>query len=61
MALYSMINEISEAAMKPITVLQSLEIMAKGLIGIFAVFIVIWGFVVLLNKVTAKKANANEK
>ena len=52
---------ISEAAKQPITVIQSLEIMAKGLIGIFAVFFVIWGFVVLLNKLSARKAHNDEE
>lgn len=41
--------------------LESLVIMAKGLIGIFVVISVIWGFVVLLNKVTAKSAQNDEE
>ncbi len=52
--------ELSEAAMQAITLLQSLEIMVKGLVGIFAVFFVLWGFVALLNKVTAKSAQSDE-
>ena len=60
MALYLTINELSEAAMQPITLLQSLGIMAKGLIGVFAVFVVIWGFVVLLNKITVNKADKDK-
>jgi hypothetical protein len=52
--------ELSEAAMQAITLLQSLEIMAKGLVGIFAVFFVLWGFVALLNKLTAKSAQSKE-
>lgn len=32
-----------------------LPILGKGLLGIFVVICVIWGFVVLLNKITAPK------
>ena len=41
--------------------LESLVIMAKGLIGIFAVIVVIWGFVALLNKLTAKSVQNDEE
>jgi hypothetical protein len=41
--------------------LESLVIMAKGLIGIFAVIVVLWGLVALLNKVTAKSAQSDEE
>ena len=34
---------------------DSLLLMLKGLIGIFAVIVVIWGFVALLNRLNAKK------
>ncbi len=59
MALLLAVNTISEAAKQPITLMQALEITAAGLVGIFAVFFVIWGFVTVLNKVTAK-TNENE-
>lgn len=36
-------------------VLACLGIMGKGMLGIFAVILVIWGLVALLNKVTEKK------
>jgi len=35
--------------------LQTLPMMLKGMIGIFAVILVIWLFVAILNKVTNKK------
>ena len=34
----------------PDTLLTTLPIMLKGMVGIFAVIIVIWGFVALLNR-----------
>ncbi len=36
-------------------VLACLGIMGKGMLGIFAVILVIWGLVALLNKVTSQK------
>ena len=35
--------------------LSTLPIMLKGMLGIFAVIIVIWGFVALLNRTMRKK------
>ena len=35
--------------------LSTLPIMLKGMVGIFAVIIVIWGFVALLNRIAGKK------
>ncbi|MCE5235467.1 MAG: hypothetical protein ABFC62_02700 [Clostridiaceae bacterium] len=52
------IKPFSELAMK--NTATALEISAIGLAGIFTIFIVIWGFVVLLNKATAKKAEDND-
>lgn len=39
----------------PETLAVTLPIMLKGLVGIFAVIVVIWGFVALLNRLFAKK------
>ena len=39
----------------PDTLLTTLPIMLKGMLGIFAVIIVIWGFVALLNRTMHKK------
>lgn len=39
----------------PESLAVSLPIMLKGLVGIFAVIVVIWGFVALLNRVFAKR------
>ncbi|HWS28696.1 MAG TPA: hypothetical protein VN512_01145 [Clostridia bacterium] len=61
MSLLLAVGTISEAAKQPITLLQALEITATGLVGIFAVFFVIWGFVTLLNKVTGGKAKEDEE
>ena len=36
-------------------VLACLGIMGKGMLGIFAVILVIWALVALLNRVTGKK------
>ena len=36
-------------------VMIALGIMGKGMLGIFAVILVIWGLVALLNKVTGRK------
>ena len=44
----------------PSTLLISLPIMLKGLLGIFAVIIVLWGLVALLNRVTGKKKNKEQ-
>lgn len=60
MSLLLAVSTISEAAKQPITLLQALEITATGLVGIFAVFFVIWGFVTILNKVTKTKTEDNE-
>jgi hypothetical protein len=60
MSLLLAVSVISEAAKQPITLMQALEITATGLVGIFAVFFVIWGFVVVLNKVTKAKTEENE-
>ena len=38
----------------PDTLLTTLPIMLKGMLGIFAVIIVIWGFVALLNRTLRK-------
>ncbi|HOS18012.1 MAG TPA: hypothetical protein PK438_01890 [Clostridia bacterium] len=40
---------------KPDTLLQSLGILGKGMLGIFLVICVIWVFVALLNRFTKKK------
>jgi hypothetical protein len=60
MALLLAVNTISEAAKQPITLMQALEITAAGLVGIFAVFFVIWGFVTILNKLGRAKTEKNE-
>lgn len=39
----------------PDTLAITLPIMLKGLVGIFAVIVVIWGFVALLNRAFAKR------
>lgn len=39
----------------PDPLLTTLPIMLKGMLGIFAVIIVIWGFVALLNRTMRKK------
>ena len=39
----------------PETLAVTLPIMLKGMVGIFAVIIVIWGFVALLNRIAGKK------
>ncbi len=39
----------------PDTLLTTLPIMLKCMLGIFAVIIVIWGFVALLNRTMRKK------
>ena len=39
----------------PETHAVTLPIMLKGMVGIFAVIIVIWGFVALLNRIAGKK------
>lgn len=36
-------------------VLACLGIMGKGMLGVFAVILVIWGLVALLNRITGKK------
>ncbi len=35
--------------------LAALGIMGKGMLGVFAVILVIWGLVALLNRITGKK------
>ena len=37
--------------------LTSLQLMAKGMLGIFAVMLVIMGLILLLNRLTAEKKN----
>lgn len=44
----------------PSALAEVLPIMGKGLLGIFVVICAIWGFVVLLNKLTAPKEDAQE-
>ena len=44
----------------PETLLSSLGIMCKGMLGIFAVIIVIWLFVTLLGKWTAGNGGAKQ-
>lgn len=39
----------------PDTLATTLPIMLKGMIGIFAVIVVIWGFVALLNRAMRKR------
>jgi hypothetical protein len=39
----------------PATLLESLTILGKGMLGIFIVICVIWIFVVILNRLTKKK------
>ena len=39
----------------PAALWDVLPILGKGLLGIFVVICAIWGFVVLLNKITAPK------
>ena len=39
----------------PETLAVTLPIMLKGMVGIFAVIIVIWGFVALLNRIAGIK------
>ena len=39
----------------PAALWDVLPILGKGLLGIFVVICVIWGFVVLLNRITAPK------
>lgn len=39
----------------PDTLLESLAILGKGMLGIFLVICVIWIFVALLNRLTKKK------
>ncbi len=39
----------------PDTLAITLPILLKGMVGIFAVIIVIWGFVALLNRVMQKR------
>jgi len=38
--------------------LNTLPIMGKGMLGIFLVILVIWGFIALLGKVTNRDDNA---
>lgn len=38
-------------------ILQALNIMGKGMLGIFAVILVIWALVALLNRVTGKQGD----
>ena len=42
-------------AWSPETLMPSLLLTLKGMIGIFAVILVIWAFGAILNKVTGKK------
>lgn len=44
-------------AWSPETLMPSLLLTLKGMIGIFAVILTIWAFVAILNKVTGKKKN----
>lgn len=39
----------------PETLIPSLLLTLKGMVGIFAVILVIWAFVAILNRVTGKK------
>lgn len=39
----------------PETLMPSLMLTLKGMVGIFAVILVIWAFVAALNKITGKK------
>lgn len=39
----------------PETLIPSLLLTLKGMVGIFAVIFVIWAFVALLNRITGKK------
>lgn len=41
-------------------VMACLELMGKGMLGIFVVILVIWGLVELLNRVTSDK-NGNQQ
>ena len=45
----------------PDTLAQSLLMTLKGMIGIFAVILVVWLFVAILNRVTKTKAEKEDK
>ncbi len=47
-------------AFNPSALWNVLPILGKGLLGIFVVICAIWGFVVLLNRITAPKKEENE-
>ncbi len=49
---------LSAIALKwaPETLLQSLMVMLRGMLGIFIVIAIIWVFVAILNRATKKKA-----
>ncbi len=52
-----MFVHFSQIALKwqPNSLPDSLEVLGKGMLGIFAVIVVIWAFVALLNRLTKKK------
>ena len=44
----------------PAALFDVLPMLGKGLLGIFVVICAIWGFVVLLNKISAPKQEENK-
>ncbi len=51
-------NILAQIALKwnPDSLLESLTILGRGMLGIFVVIVVIWIFVAILNRATKKKS-----